>query len=43
MSDPAWLVRLAMRLGGQARVVIPSEVAERVRKRAERALEAYAQ
>jgi proteasome accessory factor C len=43
VSDPAWLVRLAMRLGGQARVAIPSEVAQRVRERAERALEAYAQ
>ena len=43
VSDPAWLVRLALRLGGQARVVIPSEVAERVRERAERALQAYAQ
>jgi len=42
VSDPAWLVRLAMRLSGQARVVIPSEVAERVRERAERALQAYA-
>lgn len=40
-SDPAWLVRLALRLGPQARVVIPSEVAERVRREAERALEAY--
>ena len=43
VSDPAWLVRLAMRLGGQARVVIPSEVAQRVRERAERALQAYSQ
>jgi len=41
VSDPAWLVRLAMRLSGQARVVIPSEVAQRVRERAERALRAY--
>ncbi|HEX2176316.1 MAG TPA: WYL domain-containing protein [Nocardioidaceae bacterium] len=42
VSDPAWLVRLALRLGGQARVVIPSEVAQRVRQEAERALRAYA-
>jgi proteasome accessory factor C len=41
-SDPGWLVRLALRLGGQARVVIPSEAAERVRAEAERALAAYA-
>ena len=31
------------RLGGQARVVIPSEVARRVRQEAERALGAYAE
>jgi proteasome accessory factor C len=41
VSDPAWLVRLTLRLGGQARVAIPSEVAERVRREAERALQAY--
>jgi proteasome accessory factor C len=41
VSDPAWLVRLALRLGGQARIVVPSEVAARVRREAERALEAY--
>ena len=42
-ADPNWLVRLALRLGGQARVVIPSEVARRVRQEAERALGAYAE
>ena len=41
VSDPAWLVRLTLRLGGLARVAIPSEVAERVRREAERALQAY--
>ncbi|MGH3355723.1 MAG: helix-turn-helix transcriptional regulator [Nocardioidaceae bacterium] len=41
VSDPAWLVRLALRLGGQARIVIPSEVGQRVRREAARALEAY--
>jgi proteasome accessory factor C len=40
-GDPAWLVRLVLRLGGQARVVSPREVAERVRREAERALQAY--
>jgi proteasome accessory factor C len=42
-ADPNWLVRLALRLGGQARVVIPSEVARRVQQEAERALQAYAE
>jgi proteasome accessory factor C len=41
VSDPAWLLRLALRLGGQARVVVPSEVAERVRREARQALQAY--
>jgi proteasome accessory factor C len=41
VSDPAWLVRLTLRLGGQARVVIPSDIAERVRREAEHALRAY--
>jgi proteasome accessory factor C len=40
-GDPEWLARLALRLGGQARVVAPSEVADRVQQEAERALEAY--
>jgi proteasome accessory factor C len=40
-GEPAWLARLALRLGGQARVVVPSEVDERVRREAERALQAY--
>lgn len=43
VSDPAWLVRLALRLGGQARIVIPSELAERVQQEARRALQAYAE
>ncbi len=42
-GDPAWLVRLALRLGGQGRVVAPPEVAERVRQEATRALQAYAE
>jgi proteasome accessory factor C len=41
VGDPAWLVRLALRLGPQARIVIPTDVAERVRREAERALDAY--
>lgn len=41
VSEPAWLVRLGLRLAGQARIVVPSEVAEQVRQEAERALLAY--
>jgi proteasome accessory factor C len=41
VGDPAWLVRLALRLGGQAQVVGPDELAQRVREEAARALRAY--
>ncbi|MDP9442917.1 MAG: WYL domain-containing protein, partial [Actinomycetota bacterium] len=41
VSDPAWLRRLALRLAGQGRVVIPSDVAAEVRTEAARALAAY--
>lgn len=41
VGEPSWLVRLALRLGGQARVVIPTDVARRVQREAERALDAY--
>jgi proteasome accessory factor C len=41
VSDPALLARLALRLGGQARIVVPSEVATRVQREAEQALQAY--
>ncbi len=38
--DPAWVVRLALRLGGQGRVVSPPEVVAAVREKAETALAA---
>ncbi len=38
--DPAWVVRLALRLGGQGRVVAPAEVVAAVRDRAAAALAA---
>ncbi|MFC3996352.1 helix-turn-helix transcriptional regulator [Nocardiopsis sediminis] len=38
---PAWVRRLALRLGPRARVVAPLEIAERVREDARRALAAY--
>jgi predicted DNA-binding transcriptional regulator YafY len=38
--DPAWVVRLALRLGGQGRVVAPPEVVAAVRDQAEKGLEA---
>ncbi|MUL44177.1 WYL domain-containing protein [Streptomonospora sp. PA3] len=38
---PEWVCRLALRLGPQARVVAPVELAERVREEARRALSAY--
>jgi proteasome accessory factor C len=38
--DPAWVVRLALRLGGQGRVVAPPQVVEAVRTAASAALEA---
>jgi predicted DNA-binding transcriptional regulator YafY len=38
--DPAWVVRLALRLGGQGRVVAPPSVVAAVREQAEKGLEA---
>jgi proteasome accessory factor C len=38
--DPAWVVRLALRLGGQGRVVAPPEVVAAVRQQAQKGLEA---
>ena len=40
-SDPGWLQRLALRLGGTATVVEPADVADAVRARAEAALARY--
>ncbi|MGH3367441.1 MAG: helix-turn-helix transcriptional regulator [Nocardioidaceae bacterium] len=42
-SDPAWLTRLTMRLGGQARIVVPSELGLRVQEEARLALQGYAE
>jgi proteasome accessory factor C len=42
VSDPAWLRRLVLRLGGAARVLCPSELADEVRVAAAQALAAYA-
>ncbi|MBB5435995.1 helix-turn-helix transcriptional regulator [Nocardiopsis composta] len=39
---PRWVRRLVLRLGPDARVIAPADVAERVREDARRALEAYA-
>ena len=41
VGDDRWLRNLALRLGGAARVLDPPELAQAVRDRAERALEAY--
>lgn len=41
-ADPRWLVRLALRLGGEAAVLDPPEVAEAVRLSAAASLAAYA-
>ncbi|WP_285734319.1 WYL domain-containing protein [Nocardiopsis sp. ATB16-24] len=38
---PAWVVRLALRLGARGRVVAPAELAEEVRAEARRTLEHY--
>jgi predicted DNA-binding transcriptional regulator YafY len=38
---PVWVRRFALRLGPQARVVAPAELATRVREDARRALAAY--
>jgi len=42
VADPAWVVRLILRLGAQARLVSPNELAAEVQDRAEQALAAYA-
>lgn len=42
-ASPDWLPRLALRLGGDLRVVTPSDVAQRVADLAEAALSAYAE
>ncbi len=42
VADPAWLIRLVLRLGPQARVVAPAALVADVRTRAEQALAAYA-
>jgi proteasome accessory factor C len=41
VGDPAWLVRLLLRLGGTATLVDPPELAEEVRATASRALQHY--
>jgi proteasome accessory factor C len=41
VGDPAWLVRLLLRLGGTATLVDPPELAEQVRDTALRALHHY--
>lgn len=41
VADPRWLRRLALRLGGAARVVEPADIAESVRRDAVEALAAY--
>lgn len=40
-SDPGWLQRLVLRLGGQAAIVEPAELADAVRSRAREALALY--
>jgi proteasome accessory factor C len=41
VGDPAWLVRLLLRLGGSAMLVDPPELAAQVRETASRALQHY--
>ncbi len=41
VGDPAWLVRLVLRLGGTAELVEPADLADRVRAIAREALAAY--
>jgi len=41
VGDPAWLVRLLLRLGGEAALVQPADLADRVRAEAEVALARY--
>jgi predicted DNA-binding transcriptional regulator YafY len=40
--DPAWVIRLALRLGGQGRVIAPPDIVAAVRDQAEMALKALA-
>ena len=40
-GDPAWLVRLMLRIGGAATLVEPASVAEEVTARAQEALALY--
>jgi len=42
-ASPEWLPRLALRLGGGMRVVAPQDVADRVARSAEAALDGYAE
>jgi proteasome accessory factor C len=42
VRDPAWVRRLALRLGPHGRVVAPAELAEQIREDARHALSAYA-
>jgi proteasome accessory factor C len=41
VADPAWLVRLMLRLGGSATLLEPAALAEEVRRTAQAALDAY--
>jgi proteasome accessory factor C len=41
VGDPGWLTRLMLRLGGAARVEQPGDLAEEVRRAADRALDGY--
>jgi proteasome accessory factor C len=41
IGDPAWLVRLMLRLGGTAQLLEPAELADEVRTTAQRALNHY--
>ena len=41
VADPGWLTRLMLRLGGAARVEKPADLADEVRRAAERALDGY--
>jgi proteasome accessory factor C len=43
VGNPAWLVRLLLRLGGTAELLEPAPLAEEVRATARRALEQYAE
>jgi proteasome accessory factor C len=41
VADPGWLVRLMLRLGGEATLVAPPDLADQVRRTARAALGAY--